>query len=117
MWPGLPGYLGMWAWLLHRVSGLALVFYLLLHIFVISSSIRGKGSFDEVLGALQTPVFVVLDLFLLLAAAFHALNGIRIVLFDLGVGVRRQKAFFLGAVACTALIFAAAAIRVAPRLL
>lgn len=86
----------MWAWLLQRITGLALVFYLFLHIWVISFSAVGKDglSFDLVLTALQTPFFIVLDLALLAAVLFHALNGIRILLFDLGIGVRSQKVLF-----------------------
>lgn len=96
---------GTWAWLLHRISGLGLVFYLFLHIWVISSSTQGEAAFDRLLAALQTPLFVVLDLGLLAAVLFHGLNGIRIILFDVGVGVRPQKALFWGVMAFAVLVF------------
>ncbi len=81
---------GWWAWVLQRVTGIALVLYLLVHIGVISTAIAGEGTFDDTLAFLQTPVFVVLDLLLLAAVVYHAANGVRIILLDLGIGIRAQ---------------------------
>ncbi len=94
-WP-LNYRLGMWAWLLQRITGLALVVYLFMHIVVISSSVWSAhgGSFDQVLAYLQSPAFIALDLLLLAAVVFHSLNGVRILLFDLGIGVRVAKVYF-----------------------
>ncbi|MHB0871271.1 MAG: succinate dehydrogenase, cytochrome b556 subunit [Chloroflexota bacterium] len=86
---------GMWAYVLHRITGLVLVAYLLMHIMVISSAmVGGKSAFDALLGILQTPFWVVMDLGLVAVVLFHGLNGIRLVLFDLGLGVRSQKTLF-----------------------
>lgn len=95
VWP-LNYRLGMWAWLGQRITGLALVGYLFAHIFVISSSVwrEGGGSFDQVLAYLQSPLFIALDLLLVAAVAFHALNGVRILLADVGIGVRQHKISF-----------------------
>ena len=93
-WP-INYRVGMWAYALHRVTGLVLVFYLLMHIMVISSAmVAGKSAFDALLGVLQTPFWVVMDLGLVAVVLFHALNGVRLLLFDLGVGVRSQKLLF-----------------------
>jgi len=94
-WP-LNYRLGMWAWLLQRITGLALVVYLFMHIFVISSAVwrEGGGSFDRVLEHLQSPMFIAADLLLLAAVVFHSVNGVRILLFDLGIGVRTAKVYF-----------------------
>lgn len=97
--------LGMWAYWLHRLTGLALVGYLLLHIFVISSARGGAGSFDPLLKTLQSPLFVALDVGLLALVLIHGLNGIRIVLFDLGIGIQSQKQIFIGLMAIGAVIF------------
>ena len=83
---------GWWAWTLQRVTGVALVLYLLAHIGVISTAAAGEKTFDDVLAFLQTPVFVVLDLLLLAAVVYHIVNGIRVILFDLGMGIRAQTA-------------------------
>ncbi len=89
---------GMWAWLIHRVTGLGLAFYLFLHITLMSTSLlRGENAFDATLSVLMgKPVFELLDTLLLAAVLYHCLNGIRILLFDMGigVGVATQKVFF-----------------------
>lgn len=85
---------GMWAFVLHRITGLALIFYLLMHIMVISTSLQGAPSFNRLLAVLTSPPFLIADLGLLAAILFHSFNGVRIVLFDLGVGIRQQKAIF-----------------------
>lgn len=89
---------GMWAWTLHRISGLALSGYLIVHIIVISSSASGASgmNFDKLLAQLTQPFFLVLDLLLWAAVLYHALNGIRVLLFDAGIGARHQKAVFWG---------------------
>ena len=99
---------GMWAWLLQRITGVALVLYLLVHIVVISSARGGEKNFDNLLGLLQTPLFVVLDLALLAAILYHGLNGIRVVLFDLGIGVRSQRNIFAVVVVVAAICWVVA---------
>ena len=85
---------GWWAWFLQRLTGVALVGYLFLHILVISTVQAGQDAFDSVLIVLQKPFFVVLDLFLIAAVVYHALNGVRVILFDLGIGLKRQAGRF-----------------------
>lgn len=89
---------GMWAWALHRLSGLVLTAYLIVHIIVISSSATGQRgiNFDKLLAQLTQPLWLTMDLLLWAAVLYHTLNGIRILLFDLGIGARRQKAVFWG---------------------
>jgi succinate dehydrogenase / fumarate reductase cytochrome b subunit len=90
--------IGMWAWILHRLTGLGLVFYIFIHIVLMSTSLlRGQQAFDATLSYLMShPVFQVLETLVLGAALYHGFNGIRILLFDLGVGigVRSQKVLF-----------------------
>ena len=85
---------GWWAWFLQRLTGVALVGYLFLHILVISTVQAGEDAFDSVLIVLQKPFFVVLDLFLIAAVVYHALNGVRVLLFDLGIGLKQQAGLF-----------------------
>jgi succinate dehydrogenase / fumarate reductase cytochrome b subunit len=83
------GTTGMWAWLLHRVTGLGLVFYVLLHTFLMSLSLlMGQKAFDAALSVLMgNPIFEMLDILLVAAVLFHGFNGIRILLFDMGIGI------------------------------
>jgi len=94
MWDAI----GMWAWLLHRIAGIGLVFYILLHTILMGVSLMsGKESFDAILSVLMgNPFFELLDALLLGAVLYHGFNGIRILLFDMGIGIsfRSQKTIF-----------------------
>ena len=101
---GLWKATGMWAWLLFRISGLILVFYLGAHIIIIST-----GQFDKLDSLMKTfdnPVLVLADLALVVAVLYHALNGVRIILMDLGIGIKRHKVMFWSAMAVVVICFA-----------
>jgi succinate dehydrogenase / fumarate reductase cytochrome b subunit len=87
-------HLGTLAWILHRLSGLALIFYLLLHIWVIHHLIVGDKSFDGVMEFLSTPLFKFLEIGLIGVIMYHLFNGLRVTLIDMGVLVERQKLLF-----------------------
>lgn len=93
------GAVGMWAWLLHRITGLGILLYLLLHITLMATSlIRGAEAFNATLTFLMTnPVLHVMEFILVGAIIYHGLNGIRLLLFDLGIGFSKQKEIFWGA--------------------
>ena len=100
LWKGL----GMWAWMLFRISGLILVFYLGAHIIVIST-----GQFDklnDLMKMFDNPILVLADLALVVAVLYHAVNGVRIILMDFGIGVRRHKMLFWSAMAVVVICFA-----------
>lgn len=104
------GGVGMLAWLLHRLSGLALSAYLLLHIYDLRAAQRGAQAFDEALAVFQTPFWKVMDLLLLAAVLYHGLNGLRLLAFDAGWGIRNQRQLFWIALVVTigVLFFSAA---------
>ena len=90
LWKGL----GMWAWVLFRISGLILVAYLFVHVWVISQGRAGAGELNDLFDFFHHPVLVFLELMLVAAVLYHALNGVRIILMDLGVGIRAHKTVF-----------------------
>ena len=91
LWKGT----GMWAWVLFRISGLVLVFYLFVHVWVISQGrVGGAASLDNLFKFFDKPMLVFLDLMLVSAVLYHALNGVRILLMDFGVGIKHHKAVF-----------------------
>ena len=91
LWKGT----GMWAWVLFRVSGLVLLAYLFVHLWVISQGrLGGRGTLDSYFAFFDKPLLVFFDLMLVAAVLYHALNGVRVLLMDLGVGVHRHKAIF-----------------------
>ena len=96
---------GMMAWWLHRITGVILVVYLYLHIDTISSVLAGGGSFDQAMAKFHTPFWVFADLLLLAAVLYHGLNGIRVTIFDFGMGVKQQKILYGAVVIISVLIF------------
>lgn len=87
---------GTWAWLLHRVSGLLILSYLYFHLFILSSILwpGGARTFNRVVGEVTTPPFILADLTLIAVVLYHALNGIRVILFDLNLFIAHQRAVF-----------------------
>ncbi len=105
---GLWKATGMWAWLFFRISGLILVFYLGAHIIIISTGQFGADgeTLNNLMRFFDHPVAVILDLALVVAVLYHALNGVRIILMDFGIGVRRHKIMFWSAMAVVVICFA-----------
>lgn len=87
-------HIGTLAWILHRLSGLALIFYLVLHIWVIHHLIRGEAAFDGIMEFLSTPLFKFLEIGLVGVILYHLFNGLRVTLIDMGVLVEKQKLLF-----------------------
>lgn len=87
---------GMWAWVGHRLTGLVLVAYVFMHLSFISTASIGEGedSFDALMATTSQPLMVLLDFLLVVVVIYHAMNGLRVVLFDFCIGIRRQKLVF-----------------------
>lgn len=82
---------GSWAYIFHRISGLALTFYLFVHIWALSSLKHGQAAFQEEMALFSSPPFKFLEWVLGFAVMYHALNGVRIALVDLADGARYHK--------------------------
>jgi succinate dehydrogenase / fumarate reductase, cytochrome b subunit len=82
---------GSWAWILHRLTGLGLTLYLYVHIVALTGLLRGEAAFNEEMAFFRTPVFIFFEWALGALVMFHALNGVRIALVDLGNGARYHK--------------------------
>jgi len=79
---------------LHRITGIGLILYLPLHIWVTSQRIKGKEAWEALMGPgaiLNNPVTHILEFLLVLVIAFHAMNGIRLILTELGFLVGRPE--------------------------
>jgi len=81
---------GVFAHAVHRLTGLIIATYLLVHIVVIGQAAFNEQGFDWLMDTLHQPVYLVLDLLLFGAVAFHGLNGCRLMLLDLSIGLRHQ---------------------------
>jgi succinate dehydrogenase / fumarate reductase cytochrome b subunit len=85
---------GGWAWIIHRISGIALTAYIYLHIYALSTLTKGKEAFDAEMALFQKPIFKFLEWLLFAFVLAHTLNGIRIVLVDFGKGAFYHKKAF-----------------------
>lgn len=91
---------GMWSWVLHRITGVAIYFFLLVHILDTSLVRLSPESYNAVINTYKTPIMGLGEIALVAAIGLHALNGLRIILIDFtGFGTRHQKAMFWVAVA------------------
>ncbi len=113
-----PMAVGMWAWWLHRITGLALAAYLLIHVSLMSIAIlKGQELFDSLLSMLMTSkLFLIFDLGLFAAVLIHGINGVRLILFDLGIGIRRQKEIFWFGMTLVAALFIWSFLRILPEI-
>src|SRR5687767_10328600 len=105
-------YSGMLAFVIQRVTGLALLAYLFLHVLTIHQ-LREPARFDESMRMFDSPLFKLGEIGLLGAVILHALNGVRLTLIDMGVGVtatRQRQMFWYLAVGVGAIVFIAGAI-------
>ncbi|HRQ37340.1 MAG TPA: succinate dehydrogenase, cytochrome b556 subunit [Chloroflexota bacterium] len=71
---------GFISFLFRRVSGMALVFYLFMHIWVIGSATGGAEAFDARMATVQAPLFRLLEVALLTAVVYHGFDGIRLLI-------------------------------------
>ena len=86
---------GMWSWVLHRITGVAIYFFLLVHILDTALVRVSPEAYNAVIGAYKTPVMGLGELALVGAILFHALNGLRIILVDFWeAGTRHQRTLF-----------------------
>src|SRR6266498_2826050 len=83
---------GMWTWVLHRISGVAILFYLFAHVTDQALINVSPEAYNRVMNTYRNPVVGLLELGLAVLIIFHALNGLRIILFDFwSKGIARQR--------------------------
>lgn len=86
---------GMWSWVLHRITGVAIFFFLLVHVLDTSLVRISPEAYNAVMGTYKTFVMGVGEIALVGAIVFHAFNGLRIILIDFwSKGTRYQRAMF-----------------------
>ncbi|MCK4836472.1 MAG: succinate dehydrogenase, cytochrome b556 subunit [Candidatus Aminicenantes bacterium] len=91
---GYYNFIGTWAWIIHRLSGLALIFYVSLHLWVINTLTQGPEKFNNIMNFLSSPLFKYLEIGLWGIILFHAFNGVRIIIIDFFKGSFYQKKIF-----------------------
>ena len=76
------GSVGMVARAFHRISGLAIWVFIVLHVFDIWLAGANPRLYDELLSIYASPIGRVGEMLLGAALLYHALNGLRIVIMD-----------------------------------
>jgi len=103
-------YVGNLAFWIQRLTGIALVGYLILHVHTIHD-LQNPEKFDAALKLFSTPLFKLGEIALLGTVILHALNGIRLTMVDMGVELTRQRQWFwYFAIGVGAVLFLAGAI-------
>ncbi|HUO39374.1 MAG TPA: succinate dehydrogenase, cytochrome b556 subunit [Mycobacterium sp.] len=84
---------GMWSWVLHRISGATIFFFLFVHVIDTALVRVSPQAYNAVVATYKTPLIGVMEAGLVAAVLYHALNGIRIILIDFWwPGTRYQRA-------------------------
>jgi len=113
LWGDVRGRgLGMWAYALNRITGIGLVVYLYLHLVVLSLLAQGASGWDAFIALAKTPLFLALDVILLVGLLIHGLNGLRITLNALNIGVAAQKQLFVVVIGLVILLGLTGAVRI-----
>jgi succinate dehydrogenase / fumarate reductase cytochrome b subunit len=76
------GDLGMWSWVAHRITGVLTFFFLFAHVLDTAVVRVSPNAYDKVIELYKNPLVNLLELGLVAAVLYHALNGIRIMLVD-----------------------------------
>ena len=82
---------GSWAFILNRLTGLGLTFYLGLHLVVLNKLAQGPQAYDDFIAFSQSSLIKLGEVVLIAAVLFHGLNGLRLTLHAFGIGMRYQK--------------------------
>lgn len=86
---------GMWSWVLHRITGVAIFFFLLVHILDTALVRVSPEAYNAVIATYKQPIMGLGEIALVAAIAFHAFNGLRIILVDFwGWATKHQQLLF-----------------------
>lgn len=100
---------GMWSWVLHRITGATIFFFLFVHVLDTALVRVSPQAYNEVIETYKTPIVGLMEMGLVAAVLFHALNGIRVILIDFWQqGPRYQRQMLAVAVGVFAVVLIAA---------
>ncbi|MCL4748449.1 MAG: succinate dehydrogenase, cytochrome b556 subunit [Burkholderiaceae bacterium] len=78
------GHSGWWAYLVHRVSGIALALFLPLHFFALAQSLRSEQALDEFIRFTDAPLFKFAEWALVVLLSAHLGGGLRLLAIEFG---------------------------------
>ena len=100
---------GLWSWVLHRITGIGLFFFLLVHVLDTALIRVSPEAYNAVMATYKNPIMGLGEVVLVGAVVLHAMNGLRIILVDAWPwATRHQRLLFwivMGLVAALMLYF------------
>ncbi len=76
------GGAGMYAWLLHRLTGIGVLVFVILHVIDTAMIGWGPAAYNHAMALYRQTGFRIGEMLLFGAVLYHALNGIRITVMD-----------------------------------
>ncbi|CAN5676101.1 hypothetical protein BH09CHL1_BH09CHL1_01630 [soil metagenome] len=93
--PVYNGDTGQYAWLFHRLTGIGILFFLLVHVIDIMLIGLGRDIYDKSVEFYSHWYIIPMEILLVGAVVYHALNGVRIILVDFwSQGTHKQRQLF-----------------------
>ncbi|MEL0237820.1 MAG: succinate dehydrogenase, cytochrome b556 subunit [Aquiluna sp.] len=96
------GKVGMWSWVLHRITGVGIFFFLLVHVLDTALVRISPEAYNVVIESYKTPIIGISELGLVGAIIFHGLNGLRVIAVDFwSKGTKYQSLMFWAVIVIT----------------
>ncbi|WP_084638227.1 succinate dehydrogenase, cytochrome b556 subunit [Gordonia shandongensis] len=103
---------GMWSWVLHRITGVTIFFFLFVHVLDTAVIRVNQDTYTEVINTYKTPLIGLMEIGLVFCVLYHALNGLRVILIDFwSKGARLQRQLLWVILTIFAIAFIAGAVR------
>lgn len=91
---------GQASWLAHRLTGVGILLFLFAHIVDTALVGWGPETYNKVIAVYHHPIIQIMELGLVGAVIFHALNGVKIMIIDFWPATAvKQKQLTMGTVA------------------
>lgn len=95
----------MWSWVLHRITGATVFFFLFVHVLDTALVRVSPEAYNAVVDTYKTPIIGLMELGLVACVLYHGLNGLRVIAIDFWWKGPRYQRQMLWAVAAIWLIF------------
>jgi succinate dehydrogenase / fumarate reductase cytochrome b subunit len=103
---------GMWSWVAHRITGVSVFFFLFVHVLDTALVRVSPEAYDQVIDTYKNPVVGLMELGLVAAVLYHALNGVRVMLVDFWAqGPRYQRQMLWAILGIWVVVMVPAAVR------
>lgn len=73
---------GMWSWVAHRITGVLIFFFLFAHVLDTALVRVSPETYDRTLQLYKNPFVNLMEVGLVGAVLYHALNGLRVIAID-----------------------------------